>query len=221
MNRNELIDVLTFIAAVDNRSVGETTITVWGDIIGDLSRDDALQAVRSHRRHLPGVWLEPGHVAEGVAGICRDRYERRTEQERAKYEAVCDSKAADTLREMAAELAHRKAIADNLLRYRRPPPNSPLRVGCPWCKASPGTRCTTLGTRQPLTKTRFHPSRVEALTSAPDRNLPTSGGSAVAVTDHTCICGREILDDHADACDHCTPVVDGIHPQPNGNSDTA
>jgi hypothetical protein len=40
------------------------------------------------------------------------------------------------------------------------------------------------------------------------------------VADRACLCGREILDDGADTCDRCAPVIDG--PQRcNGNTDTA
>ena len=57
MNRDDLIDILTAVQACDHRTIGTADISMWGAIIGDLPKDDALQAVIEHRREEPGVWL--------------------------------------------------------------------------------------------------------------------------------------------------------------------
>lgn len=76
MNRNDVIDVLSVVAAATRRSVGETDVAIWEPIIGSLSKDLALQAVRDHIRENPGVWLEPGHVYQRARAIRRDEMER-------------------------------------------------------------------------------------------------------------------------------------------------
>lgn len=62
MNRNDMIDLLTAIAAGDRRQIGEADIAAWTPVIGELGRDECLAAVVVHRRERPGVWLEPGHL---------------------------------------------------------------------------------------------------------------------------------------------------------------
>jgi hypothetical protein len=82
VNRNDVIDVLSAIAAVDRRTVGESDVFMWHQIIGHLDKQLALRAVVDHFREQPGVWLEPGHIVAGVRAIKRDRYERETLEER-------------------------------------------------------------------------------------------------------------------------------------------
>lgn len=154
MNRDEVIDVLTAVAACDRRTVGESDVTVWLSIIGDLPKNLALQAVLEHFKYRPGVWLEPGHVRAGVAEIRREQYARRTDEEQAAIEAMIDSKVAD----MIAELAEAKTIPSG--DFERPAHN-PLLVPCSWCRVIEGERCVIPGSSQRLS--RFHPSRVAAV----------------------------------------------------------
>lgn len=72
MNRDDVIDVLSVVAAATRRTVGQTDVEVWGSVIGHLSKDIALQAVSNHLRTKPGVWLEPGHVATEAQHIALD-----------------------------------------------------------------------------------------------------------------------------------------------------
>lgn len=76
MNRNDMIDLLTAVAAGDRRQVGEADITAWTAVIGDLGRDEALAAVVVHRRERPGVWLEPGHLLAIVRAARIDQGKR-------------------------------------------------------------------------------------------------------------------------------------------------
>lgn len=69
MNHDEMVDLLTLIAARDNRAVGQTTVAVWLEDIGDLPFDDARRAVADHFREEPGVWLMAGHVRARVKTI--------------------------------------------------------------------------------------------------------------------------------------------------------
>jgi hypothetical protein len=81
VNRNDVIDVLTAVAAGDRRTVGDADVDVWQAIIGELTKDFALQAVRDHMRDQPGVWLEPGHVYQRARAIRRDQLERTSPPE--------------------------------------------------------------------------------------------------------------------------------------------
>lgn len=76
MNRDDVIDLLTVITAGDHRTVGDSDITFWLEIVGDLQKDLAMQAVRDHFRTKPGVWLEPGHIVARAREIHRDMLDR-------------------------------------------------------------------------------------------------------------------------------------------------
>lgn len=62
MNRTEVLKLLTFAAAVDKRTVGDEDVMAWHTILASIDYHRAQEAVLSHFRHKPGVWLEPGHV---------------------------------------------------------------------------------------------------------------------------------------------------------------
>jgi hypothetical protein len=76
MDRDDVIDLLTIIAQIDNRSIGDPEIVIWQELIGRYAKDDCLQAIMDHRSQEPGVWLEPGHVVKRVRAAVNDRYER-------------------------------------------------------------------------------------------------------------------------------------------------
>lgn len=79
MKRDDIIDVLTAVAAGDRRTVGEADVTMWGQVINDgtrITKDEALIAVVAHFRERPGVWLEPGHIVERVFARRRDAIDR-------------------------------------------------------------------------------------------------------------------------------------------------
>jgi hypothetical protein len=218
MTPEDIIDVLSAVAAIDRRTVGEADAIVWHQIIGNLPKDDALTAVINHARECPGIWLEPGHIVAEVRAIRRDRYER----ERAEYEREeRDAKVAA----IVAELAERKAIPDDEpLTYRRPT-ISALAVACPWCHASPGTRCTTPGTRQPLVKSRYHPSRLDALTAPRRTPHVAPRGPEDAAWPLCTVCGTHPLvtdDDTArGTCEPCENVSTQPQPDTNGGRQNA
>lgn len=71
MEWNDVVDVLTAVAALDKRTVGEADITVWQAAFvasGVTSRRDALQAVADHYA-TSTEWLMPAHVAERVRAM--------------------------------------------------------------------------------------------------------------------------------------------------------
>ena len=225
MNRNDIIDILTAVQAVDHRSIGETDITVWGAIIGKLPNALALQAVIDHRRECPGVWLEPGHIHGRVRAIQRDRRERMTLDELRAEQDRYDARLAPKL----LELAEAKTIPDDdvPLRYTRPSADpataQPLSVPCTWCKAAVAQRCTNTATKRPL-RSGVHDARMRAVhgmpPAAPPR-LPT----VLVTADHRCAnCADELHDEPAISrglCDQCAGAVDGPQQPANGKDQTA
>ena len=91
MNRDDVIDVLSVVAAATRRTVGEVDVDVWQAVIGELPvmgmvRGERvnmpLKAVRDHLAEQPGVWLEPGHVHQRVRAMIRDHLERESDEMR-------------------------------------------------------------------------------------------------------------------------------------------
>lgn len=77
MNIDETAKVLAKIQLGDNREVTRLVLQEWHDTIGDLPYDDAVEAVRMHRRDST-TYLMPAHVRENVRIIVnrRERAER-------------------------------------------------------------------------------------------------------------------------------------------------
>ncbi|AVO21674.1 hypothetical protein I5I01_gp69 [Mycobacterium phage MooMoo] len=156
MNRDEVVDVLSVVAAATRRTVGHADVEVWQGVIGDLPKDLALQAIRDHLRHKPGVWLEPGHVYEGARAIRRDQLARETAEEREARQAALDAKAAEDRIEAITAGAF-------VPKFTRPDPQKAreLSVRCPYCRAGVGKRCFNHATGRE--RGSVHPARLEVL----------------------------------------------------------
>jgi hypothetical protein len=164
MTRDDVIDVLTAVAAATRRTVGTADVEVWQAVIGDLplmgmvkgKRENlALLAVRDHLKECPGVWLEPGHVFQRVRAFVRDELEKEPDTARDARQAALEAKVSEDV----AALAESKGIP-----YERPSKalgTNPLSVRCPWCHAQVGQHCTIPRTRE-RPDTGTHPSRREA-----------------------------------------------------------
>lgn len=159
MNRNDVIDVLSVVAAATRRTVGETDVDVWQAIIGEDDKQLALKAVRDHLADCPGVWLEPGHVHQRVRAIRRDQLDREPAAAREARQEALAAKAAEDFQ----ELAERKSLPTvTFTRPSRMPGVNAKSVRCPWCRAAIGSRCVVPATGMPLTKTDFHDARKES-----------------------------------------------------------
>lgn len=173
MNRNDVIDVLTAVAASDNRTVGDTDVDVWQAIIGDLPRDPAIQAVLDHRREQPGIWIEPGHVYQRV------KTARREELEREHTQRVLDEgRAAKALAIEQANRDHIERLTEQIGQpdYTRPSQNhgfNPLSVDCPYeaCRAKVGYVCTNSSFKGGKPRREPHPSRVDAVRAAHPKRI--------------------------------------------------
>ncbi len=62
MNRAQVVDLLSYAAACDQRTIGDADVLVWHDIIGPLDFDTVLAAMRQHYRRAPDIRLKPGHL---------------------------------------------------------------------------------------------------------------------------------------------------------------
>lgn len=65
MNLTETLDLLTLIAAVDNRKFGEETVAAWQELLIDVEFADARAAVQRHRSTATD-YLMPVHVIAGA-----------------------------------------------------------------------------------------------------------------------------------------------------------
>jgi hypothetical protein len=77
MNLVETYDLLTFVAAFDNRKFGDETAVAWQGLLGDLEIEECREAVRRHFRKSTN-YLMPAHVRELVMV---QREERRPRHE--------------------------------------------------------------------------------------------------------------------------------------------
>ena len=193
MNREDVIDLLSIAAAATRRSVGNTDVEIWHGILARDDVDHALQAIREHFAERPGVWLEPGHIHQRCRALANDELARTHPNHRPH---PGDAKTLDDLPEYPPELTPNQRLTaywwaiknhsypaqtDNwwtLLRAaendrtRRNPNTGPLAHTCPWCHAQPGQRCTIANSTDTLTKTAYHPSRVEAAENNPHTTIP-------------------------------------------------
>jgi hypothetical protein len=71
---DQTVDLLSLIAARDRRTIGKIDAMAWHEDIGDLSFDDAREAVALHFRQSTD-WLMPKHVRDLVKKIREQRLE--------------------------------------------------------------------------------------------------------------------------------------------------
>lgn len=65
MNKQEIGQLLTMAALVDNRTVTTEACLMWHEVIGHLNYEDSLAAVKAHFRE-SDEWLMPRHVVSRV-----------------------------------------------------------------------------------------------------------------------------------------------------------
>jgi hypothetical protein len=158
MTRDEMIDVLSVVAAATRRTIGESDVTIWMGVCGDVPKDFALTAIRDHMRDQPGVWLEPGHIFQRWRAFRIDKAARESRDAREARQAALDARLVEAVQEL-------DAAPPGPLKFGRRTPAPELAVACPWlpCRAKPGNPCVGHDGK-PLARTPFHPARTEALT---------------------------------------------------------
>lgn len=175
MNRTEVQELLTFAASFDRRQVTEGDVLAWYELLSDVEYRDAYEAVARHYARSE-TRLYPATVRAGVTSL----RERRISQvvDEAPPEVDPDDVAGylEAVAHRRAELADGRAVPLPQLPSVPAPEEfvhrdgreqaitGVLAVGCPWCKAAPGERCSSRG--RPLRQSPHHPSRADAARSA-------------------------------------------------------
>ena len=70
MNKTEIGQLLTLAALVDNRTVTPEAGVMWHEIIGHLSYDAAVAALKDHYAET-SEWIMPAHIANRVRAAHR------------------------------------------------------------------------------------------------------------------------------------------------------
>lgn len=65
MNIQETNQLLIRIQVIDNRQIGDSTVLAWHELVGDLSYEHAVEAVKLHQREST-AYLTPAHVRANV-----------------------------------------------------------------------------------------------------------------------------------------------------------
>ena len=77
MNRSEVAQLLTKIAAFDRRTIGEADVLAWHEVVGDLPLKAALEAVTDYFRDTR-EWCMPSDIVSRVKAIRKKRLELAT-----------------------------------------------------------------------------------------------------------------------------------------------
>lgn len=156
MTTEEVIDLLSTVAAFDRRTVGEADVIAWSAAVGDLNFGDAREVVVQHYR-TSRDWLMPSDIRTGVKKIrdarlakapmpapdpaLTDRPKDYQEAFQAALERFADGFAPPKM--IRARVEPSQAYTE-----LRGPDRNPLRVAsllvaCPWpaCQAPPGFVC--------------------------------------------------------------------------------
>lgn len=153
MTREEVAFLLGIIATFDRRTVGEAEVISWHQLLERHQIGDAVEAVRRHFKH-SDKFLMPVHLIEGMKAVRADRHEQTRHAEISGRPAPAF--AFPTPDYIAARDQLSAAAGGN------PQAPAPVKaIGCPWCKAQPGVRCTT-PQGAPLRLTAAHPARYAA-----------------------------------------------------------
>jgi hypothetical protein len=169
VNRDDTIDLLTAIAARDQRTVGQADVMAWANDLADVTLSDALDATTAFNQSEAA--LHRRIVAADIVQWVRHRNRGRVEQEHTSYELA----RARAGRERA--LGSMRALPAGGVTgvWDGRPESASLRelwgevlpVGCPprpkGCSALAGERCTNPHTGAP-TKIP-HPGRMKAAES--------------------------------------------------------
>ena len=159
MNKSDIVDVLSFVAAGDRRTVGDADVEMWFLVMGDVPKDFALHAVVAHRRECPGTWLEPGHIVQRWKDDRRDQLAREPDQMRESRQAALDARLAEAIDTVIDNNVIPMRFTRSSQRTNDGP--NPLSVRCPWCRAAENRPCQTPGTN--VTLRSPHPSRIDAV----------------------------------------------------------
>lgn len=158
MTHDEVVDLLTAISAYDNRKANPASVLAWGKAaeLGRWTLTEALDAVHAHFSESPD-YLMPAHITARVKAARQDRALR--EENAALTAAPVDPAAAERIQQVIGDLAQQMGWSEE----HQDRAGFALRVACPHCRASVGTRCVSPTTGKALKSSACHPSRAEQL----------------------------------------------------------
>jgi hypothetical protein len=113
VNRRETAQLLTLCAAFDSRTIGESDVMAWADVLSWVPYVDAEAAVKDHYAR-QAQRVMPADVIAGVRRIRRDRVEG------ADASFTFDGDPDDVQAYRAALIAHRRQIGDGATPPARP-----------------------------------------------------------------------------------------------------
>lgn len=157
----ELKAVLDVVVAYTKIEPDKTLIEVWAaqSGIGRWTYDEAVRAVHQWAAdRAPNAFLEPSDVTRAIRAARQDRA-LRAEQRRLEDGPAADPASAERITQIVGHLAKSMGWTEE----GQERVGLALRVGCPYCGAPVGTRCTTPATGKPLRRSPCHPARAEAL----------------------------------------------------------
>ena len=79
MGRSEAAKILTLCAVYDRRTIGESDVAAWGDVLNLVRFEDAAVAVRQHYA-ASREWVMPCDVLTGVKRLRAERLARVSDQ---------------------------------------------------------------------------------------------------------------------------------------------
>jgi hypothetical protein len=79
MGRSEAAKILTLCAVYDRRTIGESDVAAWSDVLNLVRFEDAAIAVRQHYAS-SRQWVMPSDVVDGVRRLRAERLARETDQ---------------------------------------------------------------------------------------------------------------------------------------------
>lgn len=62
MSPEEIRQLLGEVAAIDNRRLSPETVNIWHSLLHGFTLPECRDALATHRRNAPDVWLMPGHL---------------------------------------------------------------------------------------------------------------------------------------------------------------
>lgn len=122
MNLAETHQLLTVIAAVDNRNFDDATVTTWRQILAEQQFDDCYAAAVDHLRDDPDTYLMPGHIHRRATALARIRAGRRRAVQLARQREIEAAETVDRSAEVAElvdALARRMGTGDLTVLRRR------------------------------------------------------------------------------------------------------
>lgn len=184
ITRNDIIDALTKSSAYDNQHTPTPTrilIDAWCEhfqrFAPGVDREMLLDAVTEYHRVSRDRILQPADLSAIARAFCIDDFDRSPldSPRRLAFEARCDAKTeTDPQTRTDALVEHRDRLARVVAGFDPGDSagaaalsrldqltDSPLRVGCEWCGASPGEPCVIPKTNVALRRRRAHPARTK------------------------------------------------------------